>query len=151
MTSAIDRQVLYDQDFNLWLLETVDQLKSQRFDQIDVENLVEELLDLSKRQQRELLTRLDVLLNHLLKRLYVPLPENYRGWEVTIRAQRKQLKRLLEMSPSLKASYPDTFGQAWDAALAEAREDYPAILFPDRWPLAADPAVMLSVKFWEEG
>jgi hypothetical protein len=50
-----------------------------------------------------------VLLAHLLKRTYVPLPENYRGWENTIYEQREQLQDLLEQSPSLKAYFEDSF------------------------------------------
>lgn len=39
---------LYDQDFQLWLSQTISQLKNQQFDQLDLEHLIEELTDLDK-------------------------------------------------------------------------------------------------------
>lgn len=39
---------LYDQDFQLWLSQTINQLENQRFDQLDLEHLIEELTDLGK-------------------------------------------------------------------------------------------------------
>jgi hypothetical protein len=39
---------LYDQDFQLWLSQTINQLESHQFDQLDLEHLIEELTDLSK-------------------------------------------------------------------------------------------------------
>jgi hypothetical protein len=150
MASELIKQTTYDQDFNLWLLQTIDDLRMHRFDQLDLEHLIEELDDLSKRQKRELLNRLDTLLNHLLKRLYVSMPENYRSWEITIREQRKQLRQLIELSPSLKQDYGSFWAKAWCSALEDAREDYPDVRFPDFWPLASELEALLSIKFWED-
>ena len=69
---------------------------------IDVDDLIEEIEDLRRSYRDELESRLDVLLSHIFKRLYVPLANDYNGWERTIREQRKQIRRRLEQSPSLK-------------------------------------------------
>ena len=55
---------LYDTDYNLWVMETVDQLKNKNFDAIDLENLIEEVSDLSRRYKRKL--------ESLLRRLFEP-------------------------------------------------------------------------------
>ena len=74
----------YEQDYLLWIEETVDQLRSKNFDRLDVENLIEEVLDLGRSQKRELKSRLGELLEHLLKRIYVTMPDCYRGWVESI-------------------------------------------------------------------
>ena len=107
---------LYERDFSLWVEDTVAKLKARKFDELDLDNLIEEIDSLGKRDKRELRNRLDVLLNHLLKRCYIPSPENYRGWELTIREQRKQVQRLLEESPSLRNYLFEIFAEIWNVA-----------------------------------
>lgn len=149
MNHVSQKQTLYDQDFDLWLAETIEHLKNHRFDQVDIKNVIEELDALSKSQKRELLNRLDTLLSHLLKRLYVPRLEDYRSWEITIREQRKQLSQLLEVSPSLKGNYGEYFALAWQSSLIEVKEDYPDIQFPERWQFSAELDAILTVRFWD--
>ena len=45
---------LYDTDYNLWVMETVNQLEHKDFDAIDLENLIEEVSDLSRRDKKKL-------------------------------------------------------------------------------------------------
>ena len=40
--------LLYENDFDLWLEQTINQLKSQQFEQLDIEHLIEELTDFGK-------------------------------------------------------------------------------------------------------
>lgn len=48
-----NQKKLYDTDYNLWVLETVKKLENGDFKSIDLENLIEEVLDLSKRDSRK--------------------------------------------------------------------------------------------------
>lgn len=139
---------LYDRDFDLWISDTVTKLKAHRFHELDLENLIEEIESLAKRDRRELENRLDVLLNHLLKRCYIDSPD-YRGWELTIREQRKQLERSLKQSPSLQAYFTEVFAAVWRSALADAQEDDPQIEFPVQWPFSHEVDVLLSDRFWK--
>lgn len=149
MTPAQVPKKRYQQDLVAWLDDTVIQLKERRFEDIDLDRLIEEIEGLAGRDRRELKNRLDILLNHLLKRLYVNLPEDYRGWELTIREQRKQIKTLLEQSPSLQNHLLEVFPVCWQTALSEAREDYSDVSFPDQWPECAEIDALLNQKFWE--
>lgn len=149
MDRATVQNKLYEQDFCLWVADTVAKLQARNFDQLDLENLIEEIESLAGRDRRELESRLDVLLNHLLKRGCVPTPENYRGWELTIREQRKQLRRLLRQSPSLRNYLSEVFDEIWQAALADAQEDYPKVDFPGEWPFSHDVEAILSEQFDE--
>ena len=87
MASIITSNLLYEQDLNLWLLTTIKQLQQGDLNRLDIEHLIEELEGLAGRDRRELESRLEVLLSHLLKRLFVPSPNDYRGWELTIKEQ----------------------------------------------------------------
>ncbi|MFM6327571.1 MAG: DUF29 domain-containing protein, partial [Microcystis panniformis] len=49
---------LYDQVFALWIEKTVKQLKSGDLSQVDLENLIEEVESLGRRDKRELKNRL---------------------------------------------------------------------------------------------
>ncbi|MFN9649830.1 MAG: DUF29 domain-containing protein, partial [Pseudanabaena sp.] len=82
MTQTIEQKsTLYDRDLNLWLEETIAKLKAGDFQNLDVENLIEELEGLAGRDRREVESRLTRLIEHILKRCYVNLHECYRGWE----------------------------------------------------------------------
>ncbi len=141
---------LYDQDILLWVEDTVVKLKSHNFEQLDLENLIEEVESLGISQKKELSSRLLILLEHLLKRLYVPLSDDYRGWERTIRNQRNALEILLKQAPSLKTRWDDSFIDAWKTALKTVRKEYRQVLFPDQWQFPSDLETMLDTDFWED-
>ncbi len=141
---------LYEQDILLWVEETVSKLKAKDFETLDLDNLIEEVESLGISQKKELINRLIVLLEHLLKRLYVDLPYDYNGWERTIRTQRNNLQVLIKQVPSLKSRWESSFIDAWEIALKTVREEYSQINFPDRWPFSQELEAMLNDRFWEE-
>lgn len=144
----VQARSLYEQDILLWVEDTVAKLRAGDFAHLDLVHLIEEVEALGIAQKRELSSRLLVLLEHLLKRLYVPLPENYRGWEQTIRNQRNELLLLLQDAPSLKHQWPTRFETAWRLALKTVRQEYRQVTFPDQWPYGADMETMLDRDFW---
>ncbi|MBF2051162.1 MAG: DUF29 domain-containing protein [Leptolyngbya sp. IPPAS B-1204] len=142
-------QALYDQDFAAWIEATVACLKARDVSSLDWNHLIEEIEDLGKSQRRELKSRLGVLLIHLLKRCYVALPEDYRGWGNTIDEQRRELVLLLEQSPSLKRYLAAEFDEVWTYALRQVRKDYPAVEFPDDWPFSREVEALLTQEVWQ--
>ncbi|OSO92879.1 hypothetical protein B7O87_06415 [Cylindrospermopsis raciborskii CENA303] len=151
MNYLIAKKSLYESDYLDWIQETISKLKAREFDHVDIDNLIEEIEDLGRSYRDELESRLDVLLSHILKRLYVPLPNDYNGWERTIREQRKQMKRPLAKSPSLKNYLPEIFDEIWQDVLKEVREDYPQYEFPDLWQFDRDIDTLLNNSFWHYG
>jgi len=139
----------YEQDYLLWTEETVDRLRSKKFDSLDLENLIEEVLDLGRSQKRELKSRLGELLEHLLKRIYVTMPDCYRGWMESIIKQRKALKDLLADSPSLKLYFGEVFDSSYQYALDIVRNSSPQFCFPEEWPFEQGIDTLLTFKFWE--
>jgi hypothetical protein len=140
---------LYDRDFLLWTEETANLLKTRDFDDLDLDNLIEEIEALGRSERKELKSRLLTLLEHILKRLYVKMPREYNGWERTIREQRIQIELLLDDSPSLKTQWSEACDRAWELALKKVSGDYPKVEFPDVFPFAMSMEILLDRDFWE--
>ncbi len=148
-TSPKKALALYERDLNLWLEDAIAQLKAGDFQNLDVENLVEELEGLANKDRREVFSRLKRLIEHTLKRCYVNMPDCFRGWQVTIVNQKIELKQLLKQSPSLKSHFSQCFDESFGAALELVRAEYPDTFFPDTWQFSRDIDAMLNVDFWE--
>ncbi|PSO49224.1 MAG: DUF29 domain-containing protein [Cyanobacteria bacterium SW_9_44_58] len=125
---------LYETDYHLWVLETVKQLQNQNLDSLDWENLIEEVLDLSKREKRKLQSLLKRLLEHLLKLKYWDneIQTNQRHWRGEIANFRQQIKYQLEDSPSLKSYLMEIFLQSYQDAriIASEKSGLPLSTFP---------------------
>lgn len=150
MSQTQNLNSLYEQDILLWAEDTVVKLKARDFDHLDIEHLIEEIEALGISQRKELISRLIVLLEHLLKRLYVNLPNDYNGWERTIRTQRGELEILLDAVPSLSSRWELSFDKAWQIALKNVRKEYPQITFPSEWKYDRSIEPMLNRDFWLE-
>jgi hypothetical protein len=148
MVLSVNQLKLYDRDFVAWCEDTVAKLSARDLEGLDFDSLIEEIEGLAGRDRRELVSRLDVLLAHLLKRLYVANPYDYRGWENTIAEQRRELDLLLKQSPSLKRYFVEVFDDAWQYALKRVREDYPEVELPEQWQFSREIEAILEQEFW---
>jgi hypothetical protein len=148
MLSSAEASDLYDRDILLWVKDTVAKLKAGDFAHLDLQHLTEEVEALGIAQQRELLSRLTRLLEHLLKRLYVHSPDNYRGWEITIRNQRSELEILLDKVPSLRTQWSENFEDAWRRSLKKVSKEYEGVTFPETWPYDRSIDFMLDADLW---
>ena len=63
---------LYDTDFYAWTNEQAALLRAGRWSEADVENIAEEIESMGRSERRELVSRLTVLLMHLLKWRFQP-------------------------------------------------------------------------------
>ena len=86
---------LYEEDFTLWAERQGALLRARRFDELDLDNLVEEVEALARNDRREVESRAELILIHLLKLTYSPAPEPRRGWVRTILIQRRAIARML--------------------------------------------------------
>ena len=99
---------LYEQDYGLWAEQMADLIAAGRFDELDIENLVEEVRDLSKRERDRLLSSLRLIVHHLLKWDY-QAQKRSRSWQTTIQRERLNIKDYLRDSPSLKRYLIDEY------------------------------------------
>jgi hypothetical protein len=152
MTQIVQDQKrsLYEEDFLLWTEDMVATLKARDFENLDLENLIEEVDSLGRSDRKELFNRLVTIFEHLLKRLYVQSENDYNGWERTVRTQRAKLQFLLKSSPSLKSKWEEYVEDAWKSTLKIVRKEYKNYSFPDRWPYESDVESMLDRDFWED-
>nr|WP_314418089.1 DUF29 domain-containing protein [uncultured Erwinia sp.] len=112
----------YDSDFYGWTQEQADLLRSGKLHQLDTRNLLEEIESMGNSERRELESRLEVLLQHLLKWQFQPSHQG-RSWQLTIAEQRRKILRRLARNPSLKNEFSVLMADAYgDAILSAARE-----------------------------
>ncbi len=124
-------KTLYEQDFGLWAEQMADLIEAGRFAELDIENLVEEVRDLSKRERDRLLSSLRLIVHHLLKWDYQPQKRS-RSWQITIELARLNIKDYLGDSPSLKRYLNDEYlCQVYETgrldAIAETDLDMPVV------------------------
>ena len=105
----------YDEDFYVWLLSQTKALRERRFQDLDLENLIEEVEDLARKLPHEVKGRLRVIIAHMLKWQFQPAKRS-TSWHVTLLEQRFQLRELLDLSPSLARRLPDFINGAYETA-----------------------------------
>lgn len=138
---------LYDTDFYAWTQRQAALLRAEEFSEVDWNNLIEEIETLGRSDKRELDSRLEVLLMHLLKWRY-QAGKRGKSWRVTIDEQRRRLAKLLKESPSLHAQLATFVVEAYPDALRAAvmETGLPAATFPGECPWT--PAQVLDGEFW---
>jgi hypothetical protein len=96
-----------------------------------------------KSEQRELASRMTVLLAHLLKWAYQPARRG-ASWEKMIKAQRKDVAYHLDETPSLrpKLAEPRWLDVIWSKAVALAVSETGLDCFPDSCPWDMDNEVL---------
>ena len=127
-------QTLYDQDYYLWLKTTINQLRAGQFSSVDLDNLIEELESMGRREKRAVKSLLIRLLEHLLKLQFwnIERERNEGHWQGEIRTFRREIKEELKDSPSLKPYILEIFDECYEKARAEAsdRSQLPIDTFP---------------------
>lgn len=109
----------YDVDFVAWTEETAQAIREERWSDIDRDALIDEVESLGKRDRREVISRLTVILLHMLKTQYQPLKYT-RSWALSIEEHRLRLQDLLEESPSLRPRAPELLAKAYRSARLRA-------------------------------
>lgn len=88
---------LYEIDENLWLEETINLLKTNRLNELDIENLIEELESVSRRDKARVESLVEQIIIHLLLLQYwsAEYDRNKKHWQLEINTFRHQLEKLL--------------------------------------------------------
>lgn len=142
---------LYDADFYAWTQQQAALLREGKVHELDLANLAEEIESLGKRDRRELGSRLEILVMHLLKWCYQP-KRRQRGhsWQRTIWTQRGRIMRLLDQSPGLQPVLPallrDDYARTRRQTLKET--GLPETMLPRQCPWTIEQ--VLDEDFWPE-
>lgn len=142
--SREDTAALYDRDFYEWTVRNAELLRRGCIHEADFENLAEEIEDLGRRDKREVMSRMAVLLMHLLKWSMQPqkryTESGSSSWLMTINGQRYELMEIFEQSPSLQRRAEEGLPKAYRRAVkdASAATGIPVRQFPEECPFRFD-------------
>ncbi len=130
---------LYNTDFVKWIDQTVSQLQSADYENVDWAHLIEEIEDMSKRERRSLESNLIILLLHLLKWQY-QTDRRSGSWKGSIREHRRRINSILKDSPSLKPYIQEIWVNSYAEARAQAIDETGLlqITFPTHNPYTID-------------
>jgi hypothetical protein len=139
----------YSTDFHRWIEEQAALIKASQWSRVDADHLVEELESMGARERRELISRLAVLLTHLLEWQYQPERRSI-SWRLTINEQRRQIALILDDSPSLRNPLENFLLRAYGNATRAALEQTGFLVspFPATCPYSI-PAI-LDESFWPD-
>ena len=109
---------LYDEDFYVWAGSQAQLLREGRYDELDMEHLIEEVEDLGGALKRSVRSRARTIMEHLLKLEHSPARDPRLSWRETIRTQRSEL--LGDLTPSLQRTLADELSDLYDRARHDA-------------------------------
>jgi hypothetical protein len=110
---------LFERDYVRWAEEQARALREGRFDALDREHLAEEIEYMGGSLRREVVSRLAVIIHHLLKQRVQPDLDG-RSWRSTLGIQRGHLARRLAEAPSLRGYLDEAFEIALPTAIRYA-------------------------------
>lgn len=133
---------LYETDFYAWTQAQAELLRAGRFEELDLRNLIDEVASVGSSEKREIESRLDILLAHLLKWKFQPGARS-SSWQATLWEQRKRIGRIVKTSPSLKRYPAEVFLDSYVAARLEAAKEtgIDFTLFPEQPPFTVEQAL----------
>ena len=149
VTSSISS--LHERDFYGWVEQQCAALRAHDSSRLDWDALQEELEALGRQEFRELVSRLGVLLGHLLKWQLQP-ERRTRSWFLSVREQRRAIARLLAQNPSLASKLDEALSDGYqsgvDLVLRETDLSLRSLPAASPWtlPQALDPAVCCDTR-----
>src|SRR3954470_8091562 len=121
---------LYDTDIALWSEHQATLLRRRAAGQLindaelDWSNIAEEIETLGRSERSSLDSRISTIVEHLMRLQVSPATDPRRGWIETIIRSRRDIRRLLKNSPSLRPGIPQMVADA----IADGRADTAQIL-----------------------
>jgi hypothetical protein len=134
---------VYDWDFYVWTEVQTELLRKRRFEELDLDHLIEEVEGLGDAKKSALLSNASVIIEHLLKLQHSPAQDPRRGWAESIVEHRTRLE--LELTPRLRQILADELPRVYAltrrAAEAKLRlhgKDAAAAALPASCPYSVD-------------
>jgi hypothetical protein len=127
-------KTLYEIDDCLWLQETVTLLEQRKFDQLDLDNLIEELKDLGRERKYQVESFLEQIIRHLLLLEYweSEYERNYRHWRSEIVNFRTQMNK--RMTTNFKNHLQQNLSIIYHQARKYVKEKSGLDIFPQECP-----------------
>ncbi|MGH6904551.1 MAG: DUF29 domain-containing protein [Geminicoccaceae bacterium] len=134
---------LYQEDFYVWTERQAELLRARRFEDLDLEHLIEEVEELGDTKLSAVLNDARVVMEHLLKLQHSPATDPRNGRRATVREHRNRLE--IELTPRLRQILQQELPRAFRIACksaAESMRDHgehaAADTLPETCPYTAD-------------
>lgn len=112
----------YEDDFFAWTQVQAEMLEQQRFDALDLDNLIDEIASLGREQVHSVESHIIRIAEHLLKLAVSGNRDPRAVWAATVSEQRRRLARRLKMNPSLRGRVPELLAENWGDIVSGASE-----------------------------
>ena len=136
-------KALYEEDFYVWTQRQADLLRARKFDDLDLDHLIEEVAELGDTKLSAVLNNARVLMDHLLKLQHSPATDPRNGWRASVREHRSRLE--IELTPRLRQILREELPRVFRIArkgTAESMRDHgehaAADALPETCPYTAD-------------
>ncbi|RYC32712.1 DUF29 domain-containing protein [Lichenibacterium minor] len=142
--------IRYEDDAHAWAMEQAELIRRGRFHELDIENLADEVEDVARRERRELISRLDLVYQHLLKWDFQEARRS-ASWARTIREQRTQVGEVLGDNRSLRQQLDELSETAYRQGRVSALNEtgLPDEAIPGANPYSWDDAMSRPIA-WPE-
>ena len=136
----------YDTDLYQWTIEQADALRRRAVNELDYDNLAEEIESVGRSERREIQSRLEILLIHLLKWNYQPGKQS-DSRRASVSQARQRIENVLADNPSLRSFPAEALTSAYRLAILDkAIRRLELLHVPDACPWAIDD--LLRDDFW---
>ncbi|MBV8729646.1 MAG: DUF29 domain-containing protein [Acidobacteriia bacterium] len=115
-------KTLYETDFVEWADHTAELLRQRKFDEIDLEHLVEEVEGLAGSDRHAVSAQLLRLMKHLVKQQIQPQRKG-RSWIASINNARGEIQLRIDASPSLRVHARGALAKLYPRAVRDALEE----------------------------
>jgi hypothetical protein len=117
---------LYHQDLNLWRQEIINAIQSRQLENMDWDNLIEEINDMTASERRALRSYTKRLIEHILKLKYWDSEKEYnqRSWEKEVVNFREEIKSILEESPSLNNYFAQNYLDWYEKSVKAMKREF---------------------------
>ena len=148
MTSKMITPITYDSDYYGWVQQQAELLRSGQFDQLDLENLLEEVESLGRSEKRALTSQIIRLYWHLLKWQYQPHKRS-NSWAFSIEDARDEILELLDENPSFRRDLANWIVKSYEQARKKAAREtgLPIDTFPIEPPFTWEAAMTVAIEY----
>ena len=99
---------LYE-EFYVWAERQAALFRAGRFDELDLDNVIEEVEDLGAALKRSALNKARVVVEHLLELQHSPTRDPRHSWEATVLEHRSRLE--IDLTPRIRQILRDHLGR----------------------------------------
>ena len=129
----------YGEDYAAWLDAQIQLLEDRQFDQLDLDNLIDEVGSLGRSDYNAFVSAIRIVLMHMLK-WDIQTDHRTRSWASSIEGHRDRVIQDLEDSPSYRSRTDEALRKAYRQARYEASSEtrLPLASFPKNCPFTFD-------------